>query len=199
MDTPKAFIFFGPSGSGKGTQAKLLSEYLNKTDPAREVIYIETGGQAREFIKGDGFANKQAKEILANGGLFPEFLPIWLWADMLIKRYTGNEHLICDGLSRRLAEAPVLEGALKFFKFEKPYIVVMNVSREWTTARLLERGRNDDTVANINRRLDWYYENVVPAIDHFRKSDSCIVLDLNGEQPIETVHAELVSRITVTQ
>ena len=74
-----AFIFYGISGSGKGTQAKLLIEYLQKNDPSREVIYIETGARIRSFIADtSGHTRDMVKNILDKGGLLPEFIPIWL-------------------------------------------------------------------------------------------------------------------------
>ena len=45
----QSFIFMGRSGCGKGTQAKLLMEYLKKIDPARDIFYLETGAGVREF------------------------------------------------------------------------------------------------------------------------------------------------------
>lgn len=195
MSKPQAFIFFGPSGSGKGTQATRLIEYLKSSDSTRGVLYIETGALARSFVQGEGFANRHAKEILSGGGLFPEFLPIWLWSDKLIKEHTGSEHLVCDGLSRRVPEAPVLDGALRFFGFEHPYIIVINVSREWARERLLERGRGDDAEAAIKKRLDWYEENVVPAVEYFRNAKGFRIIDINGEQTVDAVHAEIVSKV----
>ena len=72
-----AFIFFGISGSGKGTQAKLLIDYLKKMDPAHETMYIETGARIREFIADNaGYTRDVVKEIIDRGGLLPEFIPM---------------------------------------------------------------------------------------------------------------------------
>lgn len=57
--TPQTFIFFGPSGSGKGTQARLLIEYLEKKDPERKTVYIETGRRFRDFITEASYTAKK--------------------------------------------------------------------------------------------------------------------------------------------
>jgi len=192
------FIFFGRSGSGKGTQAKLLKEYLEKADHHRRVLYIETGDRIREFMYQTGYTSSLVKGIIDHGGLLPEFLPIWIWTDYLIRNYTGKEHLILDGLSRRVSEAPVLDSALKFYKCEKLYVVLLDVSREWSKERLMARKRKDDTARDIEARLDWYDTNVVSTMDFFKKNPSYKFLTINGEQSIEEVQKEIVSKIFVT-
>src|SRR3989338_9488598 len=125
---PKAFLIFGRSGSGKGTQANLLKEYLEK-ETKKKVLYIETGERFREFKNGDSLSSRLAKDIIEHGRLMPEFLPIWIWADFLVKNFTGEEYIITDGLSRRADEAPVLDSAMKFYGIE-PFVICINVSRE---------------------------------------------------------------------
>jgi len=60
---PQAFIFFGRSGSGKGTQAKLLVEAL-KEKTGREVLYVETGQRFREFKTGETLSSELTKEVI---------------------------------------------------------------------------------------------------------------------------------------
>src|SRR4051812_47005173 len=168
--TPKTFLLFGRSGCGKGTQAKLLIDDLQIKDPEHRVVYIETGARLREFIQDVGVTAKLTKEVVTSGGLLPSFLPIWIWTDYFVRRHDGTEHMVLDGLSRRLYEAPVLDDALKFYKREKPFVLIINVSREWAKDRLLNRGRSDDKDKDIESRLDWYEQNVMPTIDYFKKN-----------------------------
>ncbi|MEK9201777.1 MAG: nucleoside monophosphate kinase, partial [Patescibacteria group bacterium] len=91
--SPETFIFFGRSGSGKGTQAGLLVSYLQKKNPERKVIHIETGKQIREFLAENTYTSKLTQNIVKNGGLLPAFLPIWVWTEYLIRNFSGNEHL----------------------------------------------------------------------------------------------------------
>ena len=55
-------IFFGPPGAGKGTQAKIISEYLN-------VSHLSTGDILRKkLLENDNLAN-ELKNIMASGNL----------------------------------------------------------------------------------------------------------------------------------
>ena len=67
--TPKTFLLYGKSGSGKGTQAKLLIEYLKNKDPEREVEYIETGERLRDFAREVNLTSKLTGQIMDEGGL----------------------------------------------------------------------------------------------------------------------------------
>jgi adenylate kinase len=189
----KAMVFFGRSGCGKGTQAQLLAELLKKK--GREVIYIETGNEFREFMKTDNYTAKLAGNILKEGGLIPVFLPIWVWTDILIKKFTGKEDLVLDGVCRRFEESVALDSAFDFFKIEKPNIIVINVSDKWSFTRMMERKRGDDTPEKIQSRLDWYEKNVRPSVEYFRNKDSYNFIDINGEQSIEDVHKDIIKAL----
>lgn len=191
----QTIILFGRSGSGKGTQAELLIKFIKEHDPVKKVLYMETGQKFREFMSQDSHTARLTKETVEAGKLMPEFMPIWLWTNFLIENFTGDEHLVLDGLSRRPHEAPILDSALKFYKREYPTIVVINASREWARERLLGRGRGDDNEEDIKKRVEWYDTNVVPAIEYFRNNGRYTVIDINGEQTKEEVHRDIVSAI----
>jgi len=190
--SPQTFILFGRSGAGKGTQAALLCDYLRKTDPGRGVIYIETGAKFREFMTGSSHTSRLTKAVLDKGGLLPEFLPIWLWTDILVRDFTGAEHLVLDGLSRRQNEAPILAGALAFYGRPRPFVVVLEVSRRWAEEHLMSRGRKDDTIEQVRRRLDWFDQNVLPTIEFFKKRADYTVVEVNGEQAAPKVHEDII-------
>ncbi len=199
--TPLTFIFFGRSGCGKGTQAELLKEYLKKRDPTRTTLTVETGKELRAFIdaraaRGNHTA-QLVKGVLDRGGLLPEFLPIWIWTSYFVEHVKGDEHWILDGLSRRPSEAPVLDGAFKFYERETPFVILMEVSRKWSMERLLARGRHDDSEAEINKRLDWFDDNVLPTIEFFRHNADFRFITVNGERAIEEVHQELIKAVAL--
>ena len=192
--SPQTFIFYGRSGCGKGTQAALLKEYLEKTDPNRPVLYLETGQLLREFVKKGGYSSELVKGVIEAGGLLPEVMPIWVLTGYLVEHVTGNEHIIFDGVSRRPHEAPILDSALRFYKRENPKVVLLEVSREWARERLFGRGRNDDSKKDIDRRLDWYERDVIPTLKFFEGNPTYDFLRISGEKSIEEVHADLIEK-----
>jgi len=192
----KTFIFIGRSGCGKGTQAKLLIEYLNNNKTADEIFYLQTGQYFRDFVTKDGLPNKMANEIMEAGGRQPDFLAVWIWANAFLENVKNKEHLIIDGTPRSLNEARVLDTAIKFYKREKPTIIYMDVSREWSEERLLARGRADDLeIEDIRKRLDWFEDDVIPAVDFYRDNSEYNFLNIKGEQTIEEVHGEIMKKV----
>lgn len=190
---PQTFIFFGRSGCGKGTQAKLLVEYLGRTDPDKKIIYIETGRLIREFISDeDNLAARKVKILLDQGGLLPEFVPISLWGHYLIENMAGEEHLICDGLARRPAEAAALDSTMHFYDRKDPHIIYLEVSPEWASKALVGRGRRDDNEKEIKKRLEWFEINVKPAMNFFEGKPYYCFHKINGEQSIKEVHADII-------
>jgi adenylate kinase len=120
-----------------------------------------------------------------------------MWSNFLLEHLTGNEHLFLDGTPRSLPEAKILDTAMKFFNRAKPFIIHIDVSREWSTARLTARGRSDDkTQEEINKRLDWFDTDVAPAFAFFDESPDYNYLKINGEQTIEEVFKELTTKIS---
>ncbi len=191
---PQTFIFFGTSGSGKGTQASMLKEFLEKTDTEKNVLYLETGQKMREFAEQDTFTGKKTKEILLAGGLMPEFLPVLVWAQFFVENVNGNEHIILDGVSRREHEAVIIDSVMKFYDRQNPTVIFLEVSPEWATDKMEKRGRGDDREEEIKNRLSWYEKNVLPAINHFRDNPYYRFISINGEQSIEEVYQEILNK-----
>lgn len=193
--TPQTFIFFGPSGSGKGTQAKLLIDKIKEKDNSKPVLYIETGQKLRDFVTETSFAAREAKNIMESGGLLPEFLPIWIWTEYFVRHVAGDEHMVLDGLSRRAHEAPILDSAMKFYKRENPFVISIELPREVAAERLHNRKRIDDTNLDIEKRLDWYNANVLPAIEYFKTNPYYRFISIDGNQDIGIVHQEILNKI----
>lgn len=192
---PYTFVFFGRSGSGKGVQSQKLISYLNKNFTERKTLYIETGQLFRNFIKEDeSYSQKRIGEVINGGGLLPAFLPVWMWADFLVRNFSGEENLVFDGVARRVEEAPILEEALRFYQRPKPFVVRINASPECVTERLLKRGRKDDTKERIKERLDWYEENVVPSIGFFEENKNVDFVNINGDQTPDEVYFEMMQK-----
>lgn len=192
---PLTFIFAGPSGCGKGTQVDLLKQYLAKKTPNIPQFSSYTGDRFRALMNGATLASKLAKKIQEAGGLQPEFLAVWLWADNLVKNITGKEHLFIDGSPRKPAESMALDSALKFFGRNPTHIILVNVSDAEAKKRLLLRARHDDSGEKIARRLGWYASEVVPAIDYLKNQPGYLFHDINGEQSPAEVHKTILKAL----
>ena len=193
------YIFIGASGCGKGTQVSLLKEHIQKKDPETPIFYMQTGQYFREFIKGDTYAAKIAREEIDRGERAPDFLAMHLWSDVFVKNLTGNEHLILDGSPRSLNEAQNLDIAMKFFKREQPAVVYIKVSTDWSVNHLLERakkeGRADDSIDGIRKRVAWFEQDVLPAINYYRRDRDYDFIEIDGERTIEEVHREIIANL----
>jgi adenylate kinase family enzyme len=189
-------IFIGRSGCGKGTQANLLKERIASLDPEkREILYVETGEYFREFVKGESYTSKLSKVIYEEDRRQPDFLGSWMWSEMLVRELRSDMHIVFDGVARAYSEALLLSTALKFYERILPTVVYLNVGRKWAEERLLRRGRLDDkTLEKINKRLDWFDTDTWPAIEYFKVNPFYKFIEINGEQTIEKVHTDIVTR-----
>lgn len=193
--SPLTFVFIGRSGCGKGTQADLLQKKLKEMDPENEIMYLETGARFREFLQGEGYSNKLSLEIYKTGERQPDFLATWMWADIVINSIEENNHILFDGITRSLPEAMTFATAMEFYK-RKPYIVYLDVSRGWSEERLTLRGRSDDLEPEqIKKRLDWFERDTMPAVEYFKTSDKFSFIEVNGEQPIDKVHRDVLEKL----
>jgi adenylate kinase len=192
---PQTIILIGRSGCGKGTQATLLRHRLDHIDRERQpILYVETGQHFREFIREGTFSSTLSKETYERDERQPNFLACWMWSKVLIEELTEGMHLIFDGAPRARAEAEILTTALRFYSRVKPVVIHINVSREWSEEKLLKRGRSDDVnIEKIDRRLDWFDRDVIPAINYFKSDPYYHYIEVNGEQPVEKVHADIVA------
>jgi adenylate kinase len=193
----RAFIFIGRSGSGKGTQAKLLADFLKVGTGEGSVLYIQSGYEFRNFVMGASQTARLSKDINDKGGLQPEFLAVYMWVNMLVREYTGGEHLIFDGTPRRPHEAGVLHSIFNFYGIEKPCVVYLNVSEEWSKKHLLIRGRRDDNEKDIKSRMDWFEKEVTPTVDFYRRNAAYDFIELNGEQDIKEVFKALTEKVMI--
>ncbi|OJI08202.1 MAG: hypothetical protein COX02_01685 [Candidatus Vogelbacteria bacterium CG22_combo_CG10-13_8_21_14_all_37_9] len=195
----QAFIFIGRSGCGKGTQASLLSDYLKQIGVVSDqhpLFYLESGEKFRQFIKGYSHSSRLAKVVMNSGARQPDFLAVWNWSHILVENLMGDEHIIFDGTPRSLLEAKALETALTFYGFSQKTVIYLNVSNEWSSKRLLDRGRTDDqALADITKRLAWFETDVLPAVDFYRQNSAYRFIELNGEQSIETIHQDLIKAL----
>ena len=157
-------MLVGRSGCGKGTQAKLLKEYLERTT-GREVVYVSTGDKMREAMKlGNATARLIEEKIMKAGNLAPHALAVWAWFDTFIQQGLSNDkHLIFDGTPRTKEEAVMMVDVLEWYGRKAVYPILLQATAEEVTRRMLARGRADDSPENIRNRLAFYEHQVLPA------------------------------------
>ena len=189
----QTFIFIGRSGCGKGTQVALLQEYIKKQDHKRHIFYIETGERFRQFIKEHSLSSRLAAEIYKTGNRQPDFVAVWMWSHLLVEKMTGGEHVIFDGPPRSLQEAQIIDTAITFYNRHRPQVMYLNISRETSKARMIARRRMDDiNEGEIERRLNWFESDVLPAVEYFRNHSKYSFVELDGDQPVEAVQQQLL-------
>ena len=189
------FILIGRSGSGKGTQAALLQGALEDKG-LQNVRHVTTGGGFREFIQSDGYIAKRAREINDTGGLQPEFLAVWNWANIFINSVTGNETIILDGAPRKPFEAGILHSAVTFLDYKNPTVIYLDVTESGSREHLAGRGRPDDKIeSDVTNRMNWFETEVLPTLDVYLNDPRYTVLHINGNQTIENVHKEIMEKI----
>jgi adenylate kinase len=190
----QTFIFIGKSGSGKGTQAALLADYLKKKS-SNKIFNIETGAEFRKFINGTTYSAKMAKEIQVAGERQPDFLAINMWGQLFINTLEEGEHIIADGCPRSKLEAMILETAFRFYKRERPFIIFLNVTHDSVIDRLLKRGRSDDHDEAIKKRLKFFEDDVQPAVDFYAENFGYNFLHIDGEPSIEEIHTDIIKKL----
>src|ERR1700692_4058241 len=192
----QAFIFIGRSGCGKGTQAGLFQKYVKKLDYKRHILFIEMGERFRHFIKEQSLSSRLAAEIYKTGNRQPDFIAVWMWSHLLVENMTGEEHVIFDGTPRSFHEAQILDTAITFYHRQRPHVIYLNISRETSKARMMARRRMDDlNEEEIERRLNWFESDVLPAVEYFRKYSKYNFIELDGDQPVEAVQQEILSKV----
>jgi len=194
MKNKTAFIFFGASGSGKGTQAKLLKKYLEEND-SRKIAYIETGNRFRTFSDKEGYLPSKISETVNSGGLLPVFLSVWNWGNAFFEQLENDMHIVLDGSPRRQLELPVLESALDFLNYDEVHIISLDVPREILVDRLSNRDRKDDDTEQINRRLDWFMSEVQPMLDYYSENPRYKFHDIDGSKTVEQIQEEILTKI----
>lgn len=119
-------ILLGPVGSGKGTQAGLISARFG-------LPHISTGEIFRTNIKNNTELGKQAKQYIDNGELVPEDLTNNLVADRLAEADCKNGFIL-DGYPRNIAQAKFLETITDI-----DLALMIDLSEEKIIARLSSR------------------------------------------------------------
>ena len=186
----QTFVFFGQVGSGKGTQVKLLTDFLKSKD-GRESVYASPGKEYRKLIESDNYTGSLVKGPLSRGELLPGFLTDAIMTNLFISFLTPEKHLIADGYPRAVAHSMSFNEMMKSYNREDIKIIYIEISKEEAIRRLKLRGRHDDTDEGIATRFNEYVNNVIPAMKYFEDKENYKIFTINGEQSIENVNKDI--------
>ena len=210
---------FGPPGSGKGTQAKLLRDRLG-------MAHVSTGDMLRERValaKEEGSTDELGKAVAAimqSGGLVPDELVNKMVEDR-IEQPDAEQGFMLDGYPRTVAQAQLLDCVLKAKKI-RTVVVFLRVDYNIVIARLSGRRqcptcgalysvsanspvvsevcdydgsrlmvRDDDREEVVLKRLKAYESQTAPVLDYLKSAGYCI-FELQGDsRPPQTIAKEI--------
>ena len=183
-------VLLGPPGSGKGTQAARLKEYL-------QVPHISTGDLLRAEVAAGSPLGVQAKEVMARG----DFVSDEILLGMLEARFARPDTakgFILDGYPRNQVQADALGELLKKLGQPMDYAVQLEVPTDLLVQRIAGRaaaeGRDDDTPEVVRNRLDKYTSQTAPVIDYYRQHGQLTVVD--GVGSLDDVFNRLIEALS---
>jgi adenylate kinase len=186
---PSAIVFFGPPGSGKGTQASRLAASAG-------IPQVSTGDLLRSHVARGTSLGAIAKPIMESGALVPDDLVTKMLAERL-REPDATNGAIFDGYPRTVAQARSLDALLKEAGGRVDVVLFIDVADATLVDRLLKRavleGRADDTKETIAERLRVYREKTAPLADLYRGAGLLVAID--GDRPIDVVAADVTAAV----
>jgi len=197
-------LFIGKQGSGKGTYGKVVAD---KTG----LKHISTGDLLRQT---EGELRKEVDSYILHGAFVPDELILKI-LKARIQEKDCEKGIILDGYPRNLKQAEELDKILKVDRVIEIYISdELAVGRllgrvncekcgtgfnENTELKPREKGkcdkcggklvrRQDDNEELIKKRLEIYYKETAPLLEHYKN----IVVRINGEGDINEVSDKII-------
>jgi adenylate kinase len=209
----KAIVLFGAPGSGKGTQARLLSDCLH-------IPHVSTGEILRERIR-SGAENGSVAATMHSGDLVADDLVNRLVEERL-SQSDAAAGFILDGYPRTTAQA---EHLLSWFDAHRICEVVIYLSIDYNVVIARLRGRRqcpqcgtlynivsqppkvaglcdldgqplvireDDREEVIRERLDAYQQQTSPVLEYFRSAGRQVRDVDAGDAPPDEIYRKIV-------
>ena len=182
-------VLLGAPGSGKGTQAARLKDFL-------QVPHISTGDLLRAEVAAGTPLGLQAKEVMARGDLVSDDILLGMLKDRFSRADT-QAGFILDGYPRNLEQADALGKLLASLGQKFDAAVQLVVDNEQIIERLAGRaqaeGRSDDTPESVRHRLNVYDEKTAPVIEFYRQHGQLTAV--NGVGALDVVFTRIVEAI----
>ncbi len=210
-------ILFGAQGSGKGTQARMLQEWLSVPQVATGDLFRANMGQGTEL-------GKLARSYMDRGELVPDSVTVEMVKDRLSQPDAANG-VIFDGFPRNLAQAEALDAMLAQWNTGIKAAVYIQLDRDQLMKRItgrrtckncqavyhvefnlpkmdgvcdacggevVQRADDADEIA-VARRLDIYFEQTTPVIDYYRGKK--LLKEVDGSLSINVVQQAMRAAI----
>ena len=191
MKQLEVIIFLGPPGSGKGTQAKMLSKKI-------DFQHISVGDLLRENISNNTKLGKLATTYVDSGELVPDDLIIEL-VNSSVQSLQNNKDsqfsgMILDGFPRTINQASSLDAKISDLGTRIKSVIYLDILDEKIINRLQARGRNDDKPHLIRNRLNVYRDHSEPVLGYY--NEKILLESIIGDQKMEDVNSSILNVIT---
>lgn len=169
-------ILMGVAGAGKSMQGRLLADehgyaWISTGEILRVLI---TGNRRQQMLEGKLLSDQEVIDVM----------------DKVLELVNTSEEFVLDGFPRTVRQAEWLLEQTKQGRFQLSGVFHLEASEAVVRARLMERGRQDDTEQAINERFREYNAVTVPILEHFKQEDTR-VCDINAAQTPRQVHDEI--------
>ena len=187
---PVQLLLVAYPGAGKGTQATKLASHYG-------IAHLSSGELLRaEVTRGTGIG-KVAADYLSRGDLVPDELVFEMLSAPLLEAVRNGGYVL-DGFPRTLGQAEMAYSiAQKIEGVELQAVIHLRVSRDELRKRLRARAgqerRADDNEIQIAHRFEVFATQTEPLLAYYAWRG--ILVDINGEQPVEVVSGDIVRAV----
>ena len=170
-------LIYGPAGSGKSTQGRMLAEKMGRT-------WLSAGQLIRDSHRFDEYTSK--------GTMIPENILVdLLWENMEAVFKEGGE-VIFDGQPGSVEQVEMLEERGIFSHTE--FVVLLKVLEEELLKRLTERGREDDNVEVWKQKISYFEQKSYSFLTEM-KSRGVRIYEVDGVGSIEEVNQRIMELV----
>ncbi len=179
-------IFFGPPGAGKGTQAKIISQFFN-------ISHLSTGDILRKKLEeNDNLAN-QLKKIMSSGNLVSDDILNSIVSSRLINE--ANVGFILDGYPRTLKQSEFLNNFLSKTSNSIDFIFNIQINFEILKDRILKRSseesREDDNIDVLETRYNEYLNSTQKVSNYYKEKNNSIFHEIDGTMQIDEITQQI--------